>query len=63
MSKQLGYKIDFYGKEDVASALQVLIQKNFAKADVYLQTLSVESIVQEPKYTVRTLYLFGTNLS
>ncbi len=34
-------------------AVKLLVQQDFAKADVYFQSLNVESIKQEKKYTVR----------
>ncbi len=30
-----------------------MVQQDFAKADVYFQTLNVQSIMQEKKYSVR----------
>ncbi len=51
----LGYLAkDVLGSDDtIKTIIQTTIQSNFAKAEIYYQTLNVQSIEEKRKYSVR----------
>ncbi len=49
----MGVSAEKLNNPKIREALKEDIQKDFAKATVYYQTLNVQTISQEPKYSVR----------
>ena len=63
----LGY--DILEEEKTDASIQAKIQQDYARVDVYFQTLNVRSIVQSPTYPVSKrieyvpVFMFKTNTS